>query len=470
MYDAAGNQVRALISSGASQRFQDDAANRLVKVKADDNSTVLASYTYGDSNERLIAEEGSLRTYYVGEGGATIAEYIESGGSTTPAWSKSYVYLGGRLLSTLTPNGSGGEAVQYHHPDRLGTRLVTDPSNGSSFEQVTLPFGTPLNAESTGATNRRFTSYDRSAITGLDYAVNRHYDSQQGRFTQVDPAGMGATSLSSPQTLNLYAYCANDPINHTDPSGLGFFSWLGNLFKSIGKVLSAVGNAIARVLNNRWVRIGVLILGFLVPFLGALAKAIQLALKIYNIVADIAGQMQLYGMLLQGKFKQLGMALLSGIVGSFIATIENGIIEGLHNYIGDKEFGGQRYIDWGKFSFKDFAHGVWDGFKTGLSDAANQLFRFRTEPGKPAKSFWSKLADILIPGYGHFCGPGIGLGANEKRNPVHKKKAGVRPDSAIWNGPTPAKLGRDMCCEVRILILPPALRRHSWCENEWLRE
>ncbi len=61
-YDAAGNQVRALISTGASQRFQYDAANRLVKVKADDNVTVLASYTYGDSNERLIADEGGFRT------------------------------------------------------------------------------------------------------------------------------------------------------------------------------------------------------------------------------------------------------------------------------------------------------------------------------------------------------------------------------------------------------------------------
>jgi YD repeat-containing protein len=44
-YDAAGNQVRALIAGGASQRFQYDAANRLVKVKTDDNFTVIANYT-----------------------------------------------------------------------------------------------------------------------------------------------------------------------------------------------------------------------------------------------------------------------------------------------------------------------------------------------------------------------------------------------------------------------------------------
>ncbi len=237
-YDAAGNQVRALASGGGSQRFRYDAANRMVQVRADDNTTVIASYTHGDSNERLIADENGYRTYFDCEGGATIAEYIENGGSTTPAWSKSYVYLGGRLLSTLTPNGSGSEATEFHHPDRLGTRLVTDPSNGTSFEQVTLPFGTPLNAESTGATNRRFTSYDRSVTTGLDYANNRHYDSQQGRFTQVDSAGMNATTLNDPQSLNLYLYCVNDPINQLDPSGLGFFSFLKKAFKWIGIAVS----------------------------------------------------------------------------------------------------------------------------------------------------------------------------------------------------------------------------------------
>ena len=98
---------------------------------------------------------------------------------------------------------------------------------------MTLPFGTALNVESNGATNRRFTSYDRSSATGLDYANNRHYDPQQGRFTQVDPIGMRSTSLSSPQTLNLYAYCTNDPINHTDPSGLGFFSFLKKIFNRV---------------------------------------------------------------------------------------------------------------------------------------------------------------------------------------------------------------------------------------------
>ncbi len=66
-------------------------------------------------------------------------------------------------------------AMQFHHSDRLGSRLITNASNGTSAgEQETLPFGTALGSGISG-NNRRFTSYDRSATTKLDYAVNRMY-------------------------------------------------------------------------------------------------------------------------------------------------------------------------------------------------------------------------------------------------------------------------------------------------------
>src|SRR5882724_4778435 len=56
-YDAAGNQVQALIPGGSgSQRYKYDAANRMVQVQADNGTTVIASYTYGDSNERLVSK------------------------------------------------------------------------------------------------------------------------------------------------------------------------------------------------------------------------------------------------------------------------------------------------------------------------------------------------------------------------------------------------------------------------------
>jgi RHS repeat-associated protein len=243
-YDAAGNQTRAQRADGSWQKFQYDAAGRLVKVRDDYNYT-LATYTYGSSNQRLIVQDGdegsNYRTYYAWTGDSVLAEYRESDSSASvPQWSQTYVYLGGRLLASLSPNGAGGEAVQYHHPDRLGTRLITNAADTTVQEQVALPFGVALDGESSGASSRRFTSYERNGV-GLDYAVNRHYDPQQGRFTQVDPIGISSSTLSDPQSLNLYAYCGNDPVNRIDPDGL----FWGKLFKSlIKRVVNAIIHAV----------------------------------------------------------------------------------------------------------------------------------------------------------------------------------------------------------------------------------
>lgn len=233
-YDPAGNQL----TNNTGQSFVYDAAGRLAKVKNQSGVTV-ATYTYGASNRRLITQTGSEtskhKTYYVWEGNSVIAEYIEQPTATMPKWSKNYIYLGGRLLATEAPNGSG-QIVHYHHPDRLGTRFVTNNLDASSFHQSTLPFGTALASESTDATNRRFTSYDRSATTGLDYAVNRQYDPRQGRFTQVDPLGMAAASLADPQTLNMYSYVGNDPVNRVDPDGQfwgALFRFIAGLFTNL---------------------------------------------------------------------------------------------------------------------------------------------------------------------------------------------------------------------------------------------
>ncbi len=247
-YDAAGNQIRGLAEDGVSWlKFEYDAANRLRLVKRDDD-TYLQAYTYSATNARIISYDYASNnlTLYANLGGTALSEYTEVV-SNVPTWTKSYTYLGDSLLSTTTPNGISGEVTEYSHPDRLGTRVITNQQAGTSYEQTTLPFGTALNAESTASTNKRFTSYDRSTTTGLDYAVNRQYDSKQGRFTQVDPIGMSAAGLGSPQTLNLYTYCCNDPINHTDPDGLFFgklFKWIGKLFSFINKILKWVAVAI----------------------------------------------------------------------------------------------------------------------------------------------------------------------------------------------------------------------------------
>ena len=234
-YDAEGNTVRAQRQDGVWQRFQYDAAGRLVSM-TDDSGAALERVMYGAGRQRLAKLNGDpdtstfVNTFYAWSGNQVIAEYTETAAARHAlTWAKSYVYLGGRLLATTTPSPSTNSpfkprqsrSVRFHHEDRVGPRLVTD-SAGNSVSHEPYAFGTePLNT-STGDDTRRFTSYDRSQATSLDYAVNRYYDPAAGRFTQVDPIGIHAGDLANPQSLNLYAYVANDPVNAVDPLGLRF--------------------------------------------------------------------------------------------------------------------------------------------------------------------------------------------------------------------------------------------------------
>ena len=146
-YDVAGNQTRALAQDGVNWlRFEYDAANRLVEIKQD-NGTQIQSQQFGGGNSRLsLTDHVSNQKTYYGDGAI---EYTEFGGNGILVWTKSLIYFGGSILSTITRDGQGGEYTEYNHPDRLGTRLVTNQSGGTSYEQVNLPFGNGLDAEST---------------------------------------------------------------------------------------------------------------------------------------------------------------------------------------------------------------------------------------------------------------------------------------------------------------------------------
>jgi RHS repeat-associated protein len=73
----------------------------------------------------------------------------------------------------------------------------------------------------------KFTSYENDSgtgETGLNYAQFRYHASGQGRFMSAD---LMSGNILSPQSLNRYAYVANDPVNLVDPLGL---VWFGNRF------------------------------------------------------------------------------------------------------------------------------------------------------------------------------------------------------------------------------------------------
>jgi RHS repeat-associated protein len=97
--------------------------------------------------------------------------------------------------------------------DRLGSVTYRGYGGVASY----YPYG----EEETPTANdtQKFATYTRDSATGLDYAQNRYYASQIGRFTTADPYS-GSAAPEDPQSWNRYPYVGNDPTNHRDPSGL----------------------------------------------------------------------------------------------------------------------------------------------------------------------------------------------------------------------------------------------------------
>lgn len=117
--------------------------------------------------------------------------------------------------------------------------------------------------------------------TGFVYMVNRFYEPETGRFTQADKLPFDPTQLTNAQN-NRWTYCANDPVNLTDPSGLlGFWD---SLFISLA--LIAIGAGIAMLFIPATFAAGLAII------LGALSVIFQILAASEN---DCSVRIQLYG-------------------------------------------------------------------------------------------------------------------------------------------------------------------------------
>ncbi|HLZ50163.1 MAG TPA: RHS repeat-associated core domain-containing protein [Candidatus Acidoferrum sp.] len=190
----------------------------------------LRAYTYDGNNLRVMKVAGGATTVYIFSGSKVIAEYDNGAAPASP--SREYIYSGAALLAKI----EGGASI-YYHPDQLSNRVLTDSSGNTLGQRGHYPFGDTW-YESGTTTKLQFTSYERDSESSNDYAMARSYINRFGRFSSPDPL---TGSLGNPQSLNLYAYTENDPVNLVDPSGYhptyapgldpsAFASWLFEVF------------------------------------------------------------------------------------------------------------------------------------------------------------------------------------------------------------------------------------------------
>ncbi len=171
-----------------------------------------------------------------------VAEYDNGAAVASPT--REYLY-GNNLLAIVTGSTSGsGGTIVYQHRDHLAPRIYTDVNGNCVGDQGTYPFGelwysnNDAGCTTTASSSWIYTSYERDAESGNDYALARSYANSQGRFLAPDPL---EGIVGDPQSWNRYAYVENDPVNLSDPSGQGLWSDLGNaivnFFEDVGAVV-----------------------------------------------------------------------------------------------------------------------------------------------------------------------------------------------------------------------------------------
>ena len=201
-YDASGNMTNDGLNT-----LVYDAENRATIAT---NSGSSGTYTYDGRGLRVskCVATCTSSTRYIFSGAKVIAEYSASASPSAP--NIEYIYAGTTLIASEDNTGT----YRFYQRDHLSNRLVTGLS-GNILEQLGhYPYGESWY----NATNDKllFTTYERDAESGNDYAQARYYVSRLGRFSSVDPL---AGSTSDPQSLNRYVYAHDLPVFLVDPSG-----------------------------------------------------------------------------------------------------------------------------------------------------------------------------------------------------------------------------------------------------------
>ena len=114
----------------------------------------------------------------------------------------------------------GSKTTNYllYHKDIQGssTSLVKEDGSADATYQYTDFGETTINGDNKAENEVCYTGGIYDQRTGLYYLNARYYNPEDGRLVTEDTY---RGENDKPDTQHLYVYCANNPINHVDPSG-----------------------------------------------------------------------------------------------------------------------------------------------------------------------------------------------------------------------------------------------------------
>ena len=200
------------------------SGKQLIRYYYQPGKNQLYNYTYAYDENGLRTQKvlnGVTTSYYYN--GSVLMGMVTGSGNTAIHQLFSYDSSGNVVSVDYSSNGGSTFTTYYYLRNAQNDIVKIIDGSGNTVVQYTYdswgkPISTTGSLSATLGANQpfRYRGYVYDTETGWYYLQSRYYDPSVGRFISAD------VLLSTGQGVighNSYAYCGNNPISRSDPSG-----------------------------------------------------------------------------------------------------------------------------------------------------------------------------------------------------------------------------------------------------------
>jgi RHS repeat-associated protein len=217
-YDSKGNltqdsETRGSVNTVMDNTYTVDSMLAGVSIQGGAQDGFAQENTYNGNGQRIKKDEdGNLTNYFYQ--GSSVLYTTDSLDTKT---SQNMLSPVGSVIDTARYAPTDISYYLYNKDIRNSTASIVDENAGFATKYSYDEFGiTTVDGSYTFANEICYTGGIYDLNSGQYYLNSRYYDPQQGRFLSEDTY---RGEMNNPNSWYLYSYCANNPINYTDPSG-----------------------------------------------------------------------------------------------------------------------------------------------------------------------------------------------------------------------------------------------------------
>ena len=350
-YDASGNPTSYY--NGTRWTFGWSNGRNLTSATGG-GKTISYTYDLQDGTRATKTVDGKLYTYIYA--GGKLLRQIKGNNLDNPEQVLDFLYdVNGRPYAMVV-----NETTTYHYITNLqGDVINVVNSSGTAVASYEYdPYGNPVveNETALGFTNPlRYRGYYWDAETEMYLCGSRYYDPEIGRFINADSVDLlGANGDFA--SLNLFAYCGNNPVSRADSNG-HFWNTV------IGAVAGAIVGGVSAALSGTDITAGIVS--------GALSGAISGAAVDIAIATGGVGLVAL-----------AGVALASGAGGAASSYVNQRMNGRSHDE-----------VDWGTVAIDGVWGAIGGALSFGTADVGGKMCKTLAENlALKGKAFWSQAA------------------------------------------------------------------------------